>query len=261
MKNILKKFKLRLQKKHPERNQPAGLSKFLRVYCIGDIHGRYDLLVRLHQMILEDAKNFQYPVQIIYLGDYIDRGPDSMRVIDCLLANPFPDYETHYLLGNHEQVFLEFIHNYKGNQTAAWLGFGGLATLLSYDVRVMGIPNPAIYRQMHADLMRNLPVQHVHFLEQLQPSYQLDGYFFAHAGIRPGVKLAKQSVQDLLWIREQFLGSERNHEKVIVHGHTVTAVPEVKENRIGIDTGAYGSGVLTCLVLEGEHRRFLTTEA
>lgn len=236
-----------------------SLSANLRLYCIGDIHGRLDLLRQLHDTIRKDAEGFQGRLISVYLGDYIDRGPDSKAVIDCLLSSPLPRFECRFLLGNHEQILLEFLLTRDAPNAALWLTFGGLSTLASYGVSVNGIPHPGQISEIRQTLQQKLPASHLHFLQHLQPCFEIDDYYFVHAGIRPGVKLKHQQLEDQLWIREPFLSHRRYHGKMIIHGHTVTPTPDIQTNRIGIDTGAYSSNHLTCLVLEEEQQRFLST--
>ena len=234
-----------------------GLLPDQRIYCIGDIHGRYDLLQQLHCRIILDANDYSYPISVIYIGDYIDRGHQSKQVIDYLLSDPLPNFNSIFLQGNHEQVLLEFLHD--PNSAIAWFSFGGLSTLISYDVKITGIPSPQQLPGLQIELQDNIPDTHVQFFQQLLPYYEKDGYYFVHAGVRPGVQLKKQRLEDMLWIRDKFLDSQRFHGKVIVHGHSITDVPEIHANRIGIDTGAYDSNILTCLVLENDEKRFLST--
>jgi serine/threonine protein phosphatase 1 len=235
----------------------SGLSPFQRIYCIGDIHGRHDLLQQIHELILADANEYLHTSHIVYIGDYIDRGAQSKQVIDYLLSNPLPDFESIFLLGNHEQVLLEFLH--EPQSAAAWFSFGGLSTLTSYGVEITGIPTPKQLPDLQKSFQEKIPDAHRQFFQQLLPFYEKDNYYFVHAGVRPGIKLKKQRREDMLWIREKFLDSQKFHGKIIVHGHTITDEPEIHSNRIGIDTGAYSSNILTCLVLENDEHRFLST--
>lgn len=231
-----------------------------RLYAIGDIHGRLDLLRALHEQIADDrqARPHEGSDTIVYLGDYVDRGPASREVIDCLLDDVLPGFDAVHLMGNHEEAMLRFLDDVEAGP--AWVSFGGEATLLSYGVR--RAPT-MIGRQRFEDMRRQfaakLPERHVAFLRSLRLSFAAGDYFFVHAGVRPGIAIAAQERQDLLWIRTTFLSSDADHGKVVVHGHTPNQAPEVRHNRIGIDTCAFATGVLTCLVLEGEERSFLTT--
>ncbi|MEI6270716.1 MAG: metallophosphoesterase family protein [Methylococcaceae bacterium] len=236
---------------------PVGLPENHRLYCIGDIHGRLDLLQEAHQKIVNDAADFNGAKILVYLGDYIDRGMHSRQVIDCLLENNFPDFEKVFLLGNHEQVLMQFLWGNDDAIAHEWFRFGGLSTLISYGVKLQGIPTSKELTGLRTQLLEKLPAAHSDFLGRLVLNYETDGYFFVHAGIKPKIKLHLQRAEDMLWIREEFLNSDVFHGKVIVHGHTVTDEPEIRHNRIALDTGAYASGRLTCAVFEGAGCQFL----
>ena len=229
-----------------------------RIYSIGDIHGRADLLEQLHKQIQKDAKAHKGKKTIVYLGDYIDRGEQSCQVIDILLSNPLDGFECIYLRGNHERAMLDFI-DFPG-AASAWLSFGGKEALNSYGIPLAHIPSMQHMGEIAQSLDEKLPDTHREFLtETCRDSWQYGSYYFVHAGIRPGVPLDKQTQEDKLWIREEFLGSTISHGTIVVHGHSITQVPELLPNRIGIDTGAYATGVLTSLVLEGEDQRLIQT--
>ena len=236
---------------------PYSLPDNHRLYCIGDIHGRLDLLRTVHEKIVDDVTGFNGHKTIVYLGDYIDRGMDSKETLEFLLTDHFPDFKKVFLLGNHEQVLLQFVLNSDASIANTWFQFGGLSTILSYGVEIRGIPTLKEIPRIHAELIQKLPATHLTFLQNLSLSYEAGDYFFVHAGIKPKVKLNNQQAEDLLWIREEFLNSPLFHGKVIVHGHTVTAEPECLPNRIGIDTGAYSSGKLSCAVFEKTSYKFL----
>jgi len=227
-----------------------------RVYAIGDIHGRVDLLRALHQTIHEDAYAAQAPRNVVvYLGDYIDRGEASREVIDCLIEEPLPGFERVHLLGNHEDSLLQFLGDLQVGP--GWIAYGGAATLRSY-----GVTPPSSDRELprvQEALRARLPRHHLDFLRRLAVKHVEGDYFFVHAGIRPGVPLDAQVPQDMLWIRDEFLRADADYGKVVVHGHTIRDRPEVKRNRIGIDTGAFASGVLTALALWAEDWKFLQT--
>jgi len=228
-----------------------------RVYCIGDIHGRADLLVQLHEMILTDAEGYSGTKTIVYLGDYVDRGEGSRQVIENLLSQPLPDFEVIHLLGNHEQAMLDFMQ--RPEATASWLSFGGRETLYSYGVALVHIPTMRDVPKLADQLDHKLPDAHRTFLNNCIESWRCGAYYFVHAGIRPGVPLDQQTLEDQLWIREEFLDSNANHGFIIIHGHSITPQVEQLPNRIGIDTGAYASGILTCLILEADQQRLLQT--
>lgn len=235
-----------------------SVPKNTRVYCIGDIHGQEDLLKDLHEMILQDSSEYLDDKVVVYLGDYIDRGLHSKEVVDLLLNQPLVDFKPIYLRGNHEQVLLDFL-NVDANIAMEWFNFGGQATLLSYGVSMTGIPFGEKLNQLQQDLADKIPTEHLSFYTQLNYSYECGDYFFVHAGVKPKKSLKRQSELDMMWIRNEFLASKFQFKKMIVHGHSIVDQPEQKVNRIAIDTGAYNSGRLTCLVLEGEQRRFIQT--
>lgn len=230
-----------------------------RLYCIGDIHGRADLLEQLHKMIEADASGYDGDKQLLYLGDYIDRGEQSKRVVDILLQQPLPGFEAIHLLGNHEQALLDFLID--PHAMASWLGFGGVATLHSYGIETGLVSSRQYLEAIRAKLEEKLPHSHREFYENCILCHAEGSYYFVHAGIRPGVALEKQLFEDQLWIRETFTASMANHGVIVVHGHTISAEPELLPNRIGIDTGAFATGVLTALVLEGSDQRLLQTGA
>ncbi len=233
------------------------------VYAIGDIHGRADLLAELHWRILADAA--ERPPRrrsVVYLGDYVDRGPDSRAVIALLLESPLDGFEATHLIGNHEEFLLRFLEDESASD--AWLPNGGDATLASYGVDPwMRAADGGAALEMQRAFQRRLPARHLAFLRGLSLSHQLGSYYFVHAGIRPGTALDAQRREDMLWIREPFLDSKADHGAVVVHGHSIRRRPERRDNRIGIDTGAYASGTLTALVLEpaegGVSERFIQT--
>lgn len=228
-----------------------------RVYCVGDIHGRADLLEELHEAIRADAAGYPDQCRVVYLGDYVDRGEESARVIDILLDEPLPGFEAIHLMGNHEQALLDFLVD--PVMMAGWLQWGGQPTLRSYGVHV---PMPASIEGLEGardQLERALPARHRAFIESCIAAHTEGDYYFVHAGVRPGVRLEKQAYEDQLWIREEFLMSHRDHGAIIVHGHTINEQVEIRPNRIGIDTGAFYTGVLTALVLEDTERRFIQT--
>jgi serine/threonine protein phosphatase 1 len=228
-----------------------------RIYAIGDIHGCDVLLERLHGLIRADAADADSLRKVIvYLGDYVDRGEGSRRVIDMLVAGPPPGFEAVYLCGNHEEMTLSFLED--SAIAPMWMMNGGNATLYSYGVRFGDAATPeARYFAMQKAFRAALPESHLDFLRGLAPYYVEGDYLFVHAGVAPGRPLEEQQRQDLLWIRDEFLDSSADHGYCVVHGHSIVDEPDQRPNRIAIDTGAYYSGTLTCLVLEGDERRFL----
>lgn len=228
---------------------PAALPPGLRIYAIGDIHGRLDLMDELHERIVADAA--ARPIarcRLVYLGDYVDRGPDSRGVIERLLAPPPGGFERIALLGNHETMLLDALAD--RHAAGHWRNNGGGATLRSY-----GLPAGCAMAAFAAAL----PPAHRVYLEGLDLSHRAGGYYFVHAGIEPGLPLDAQPREAQIWIRNRFLDSTADHGAVVVHGHTPVDDVEWRPNRIGIDTGAFFSGRLTALVLEGEGHRLLQT--
>ncbi len=230
---------------------PGRIPEGERVYAIGDIHGRLDLLEPLIEAIIADNEA-RAPARatIVFLGDYIDRGRRSREVVEFLLGDPAPGFALVTLLGNHEESLLTFLDD--PERGAAWLDYGGAETLRSYGVKAPRGGRDAEGRaDLQAGLRAALPDDHLEFMRGLSLSHEVGDYLFVHAGVRPGRSLAAQLKQDLIWIRDEFLVSAADHGRVIVHGHTIAFEPEIHDNRIGIDTGAFMSNVLTCLVLEG----------
>jgi serine/threonine protein phosphatase 1 len=230
------------------------------VYAVGDIHGRLDLLTRMHAWIAADAAGSTAGRRVlVYVGDYVDRGPHSSGVIDLLIDQPLPGFEIVHLLGNHEDAMLRFPDDVSIGPT--WLTYGGVETLVSYeiDLRLTDWSDERVLRRLQGEVRRRVPRRHVEFMRGMKLTHVEGDYLFVHAGIRPGIPLGLQKREDLLWIRSDFLDSEEDHGRVVVHGHTITDKPEVRLNRIGIDTGAFFSDRLTCLVLEGASQSFFRT--
>ena len=230
----------------------------VRVYAIGDIHGRHDLLLTLQDRILADAAGYPQPEKVVvYLGDYVDRGPNSREVLEQLSTRPLPGFTSIHLRGNHEYSLLGFMR--EPEVYSNWLDYGGLATLSSYGVASGHADTRKALRQMAHELTVSLPDHHLAFLDRLETYRLLGDYLFVHAGIRPGIPIQDQSAQDLLWIRKEFLTFTKPHPHFVVHGHQICDEPDVRKNRIGIDTGAFATGRLCCLVLDGEEREFIDT--
>jgi serine/threonine protein phosphatase 1 len=224
------------------------------LYVIGDIHGRLDLLDQLIDAIHRDTD--ACVSLTVTLGDYIDRGPDSRGVIDRLLTNPFPG-DCIALKGNHEALLQAFLDQPEtGNY---WRQLGGLETLSSFGIPVGPLMTGQQYQQAAEKLRVALSCAQLQFLTSLKTSLTVGRFFLCHAGVRPGVPLDRQSEDDLLWIRDEFLNSEANFGKIVVHGHTPTAQPDFRPNRVNLDTGAFATGRLTCLVAEGETYRTIST--
>jgi calcineurin-like phosphoesterase family protein len=236
---------------------PAGQA----VYAIGDVHGRLDLLEDLLARIREDAEPHTADSAriLIFLGDYVDRGSESRGVVEAVMSDLLPGFTTVRLMGNHEEAMLSFLDG--ESDGIDWLSFGGLETLLSYGVPLRSLPNSGeAVKALQTALVEAVPEQHVAFFRRCLLHYTVGDYVFVHAGVRPGITLEKQTQTDLLWIRDDFLRVRAPLPgRVVVHGHTICDLPQDRSHRINIDTGAFVSGRLTCLVLRGSERRFLST--
>ena len=233
---------------------PPRVPQGTRVYAIGDIHGRLDLLRALRQQVVADAEAAGASQNVVvYLGDYVDRGPDTCGVLDLLIDEPLPGFRSVHLKGNHEEMLLACLRD-PDRAARLWLHNGGEQAVESYGIAPRG--SPQAVRDAFAAC---LPARHLAFLESLGLTHVEGDYLFVHAGIRPGIPLARQVPEDLLWIRGLFLDSPADHGVVVVHGHTPVAEPEFRPNRIGIDTWAFASGRLSCLVLWDAERSILRT--
>lgn len=235
--------------------KPPSVPPQTRVYAVGDIHGRVDLLNSLLTRIDADLATspIEHPIHV-FLGDYIDRGPASRAVIDRLIDRKLT-HETICLKGNHEALLLDFLEN--PDAFVNWRRWGGSETLMSYRLAPAGLIGTEQRKQLADALRQALPQRHRDFFSGLLAKYVCGDYFFVHAGVRPGISLTAQKEDDLLWIREDFLFATDDFGKIIVHGHEPVRTPDIRPNRIGIDTGAYITGNLTCLVIEGEKLWFL----
>lgn len=224
---------------------------------MGDIHGCLERLTALQAAIEQDAKSGPARLVVVYLGDFIDRGENSKGVVDHLLAAPLKGFESVYLKGNHEDFLLKFLDD--PGQAMAWLANGGSQTCHSYGFDPTSPPDDAqdLLAWLREEISRRLPGSHLAFMKSLALSHVEGDYFFCHAGVQPSLPLHEQKEEDLLWIREPFLSSKTNFEKFIVHGHTPTRQPDVRANRVGIDTGACYGGKLTAMVIEKDGFRFL----
>ncbi len=238
----------------------ASVPADLRVYAIGDVHGRADLLKRLMLSIREDASDLEEGRRavLVFLGDYVDRGFQSKEVIDYLLSEELDAFEVVFLKGNHEAAFLEFMSDPAfGPQ---WAKFGGSETLTSYGIRPPRAQTAAAdWSEACRRLNEALPTSHRGFLQTLAPSVVIGDYAFVHAGMRPGRPIEEQTEDDLLWIRDSFLNDKSEFEQVVVHGHTPIPAPHRDHRRIGVDTGAYLSGKLTAVRLDGTSVDFIST--
>lgn len=260
---LLRKFVgLDLRRKSPDGGedqawiQPSTGGAVL--YAIGDIHGRHDLLTELMGLITEDIsrQDVGLPVHLIFLGDYVDRGPDSRRVIEDLIAfSHYPGWTAHFLRGNHEDYLLGFLR--EPAQGERWISQGGKNALESYGVGIdPDFPDLPAVRER---LLAAMPSEHLEFLLGLELILVLGDYVFVHAGVRPGVALDDQSETDLIWIREPFLSTtDLGVGKVVVHGHTPSTEVQIREQRVGVDTGAWMSGRLSAVRLFEGQARVLT---
>ena len=234
----------------------AGLPEGVRIYAIGDVHGRFDCLCDLLDQIDRDIDaNEVATSRIVMLGDYCDRGPQSAQVIDRLAERAASD-DFVCLMGNHDETLIRFLVE-GGEAGASFFSFGGDTTLQSYGIDSRAFSS---YAEVSAELSRRMPKAHIAFLTGLKFSHEEGDYFFCHAGVRPGIPLDSQTKYDLIWIRGEFLLHHGSLGKVVVHGHTPHFAVDVQPNRINVDTCAYDSGVLSCVVLEGKDHRFLQTQ-
>ncbi|MDB5605174.1 MAG: Metallophosphoesterase [Bradyrhizobium sp.] len=236
---------------------PAGL----RIYAVGDIHGRLDLLDDLLSRIaLDIASRPACSPVYVFLGDYVDRGSSSRETIDRLIELRKAK-ECVFLKGNHELIALKCLSDRA--LFDQWMRLGGMETLISYGVPpealASGLASGKQIAELQAAFHNALPQGHLRFFRDLQGWFACGDFFFAHAGVRPNVELSHQKESDLLWIREEFLTSNDDFGKIIVHGHTPTLEVEVGPNRVNIDTGAFATGRLTCLVIEGESLSVIDT--
>ena len=236
---------------------PSG-PKGHRAYVIGDVHGCLALLDRvLGRIEREIDEQPQSKVSIVFLGDLIDRGPESAQVIERLRTYSPAGATAHFVMGNHEEVMLRILDGDAG-LLSSWLRFGGAETLQSYGVDPVEIARQAD-EAIVSRLRKAVPAEHRAFLDGFADSISFGDYLLVHAGIRPGVALSEQKQSDLRWIREPFLDDPGDHGAVVVHGHTITNSVEVTPNRIGIDTGAYCTGTLSALAIDGRKRWLIQT--
>lgn len=231
-----------------------------RIYAIGDIHGRLDLLKDILNRIEKHAATLPAPrsVHIVILGDMIDRGPESAEVLRYLHGVQQTTGRLIVLQGNHEELMLRALAAEPG-MLRAWMRIGGSATIRSFGAEPPHRDDDQ--RAAVGDLLKVIPANLVEWIRNLPLTARSGDYLFCHAGIRPGVAIKRQKRADLLWIRDEFLEDPKDHGVMVVHGHSVSADVEMRGNRIGIDTGAYRTGVLTALYLEGEDRQIISTEA
>jgi serine/threonine protein phosphatase 1 len=226
------------------------------VYAIGDVHGCYDALVSLERQIIDDANAFEEPKLMILLGDYIDRGGDSARVVSHLIKPPPPDFRRICLAGNHENCMLRYLDGKVPIDD--WLALGGIETLYSYGLDPVYLNR--LYEsepEVDAYIRDNIPPTHVEFLRGLPVMAYSDEIVFVHAGIRPGVPLQEQNEPDLTTIRSAFLDSTDRFDRWVIHGHTRVDFPRAQGKRLGVDTGAFETGRLTAFRILGRRGRLL----
>jgi serine/threonine protein phosphatase 1 len=242
----------------PRRQRgPAGAHGY-RAYVVGDIHGRLDLLDQLLARIEEELhRRPARKTLLVFVGDLIDRGPASAQVVERLRTYRRRGVRPVFLLGNHEEVLLRILGG-DSSLVAKWRVFGGAECLESY-----GVESRQLARLDEAEALQivqgAIPDVHAEFLKSFVDTCRFGDYLFVHAGIRPGIELDQQRQTDLRWIREPFLFDETDHGFVVVHGHTINPEVDERPNRIGIDTGAYRTGVLTALAIEGCERWYVDT--
>lgn len=231
----------------------------LRIYAIGDIHGRLDLLNELLARISRDIERRPTARPLyVFLGDYIDRGPSSRDTIDRLIEHG-KTHQSVFLKGNHELIAMKCLND--RTLLDHWLRLGGLETLVSYGVPAKIMADGRQIAEIQSVFHSSLPQSHFRFFRDLKNFFECGDFFFVHAGVKPNVELSRQKENDLLWIREEFLSSKDEFGKIIVHGHTPTLEIEVGPNRINIDTGAFATGRLSCLVMEGDDLSVIDTSS
>ncbi|TPQ30220.1 serine/threonine protein phosphatase [Bradyrhizobium guangdongense] len=240
---------LRLSRSKSGLKKPR-LPDGIRIYAISDVHGCADLLQQMFAVIDRDLSTIGSKRAIhVFMGDYIDRGPDSRRTID-LLIDRGRKHESVFLKGNHESFLLDALGN--SSLLQDWRQYGGLQTLSSYGLQPSLNPDSVEQAKLIEQLAVAMPEQHLRFLKALRPRFVCGDFFFVHAGVKPGISLSKQQEHDMLWIREEFLQHEKRYEKYIIHGHTPVQQPDIRSNRANIDTGAYATGNLTLLTIQGD---------
>lgn len=240
---------------------PPSTPENTRIYAIGDIHGRFDLLKKLHALIEEDAASCAENCRkvIVYIGDYIDRGLESKQVIESFISENMIGFERIFIKGNHEDAMLSFLGNSMIGEI--WFAWGGYATVQSYGTKLTDEQGKKLdMEELRLAFQDVLPESHLRFLQTLKVSHIEGDYLFVHAGIKPGIALDKQLDKDMMIIRDEFIFSEYpSSEKTVVFGHTIFEQPFHKEGKIAIDTGAYATGRLTAVVLENTSVKFIST--
>jgi serine/threonine protein phosphatase 1 len=240
--------------RHNEKNAPR-LPDGLRIYAVPDIHGMDTALTdALARIDADRARHPSADTMQIFLGDYVDRGPASRDVFDRLIARA-RSQQLVLLKGNHETLFRDFPGN--PGLLSHWGKFGGLQALQSYGLKPSAAPGPEEQRELAREFAGAVPAAHFELIDRMPSSFTCGDFFFVHAGVRPGLPLDRQKDEDLLWIRQDFLLHEDDFGKFVIHGHTPVPEPEVRSNRINLDTRAYATGRLTCLVIQGDSVAFI----
>lgn len=249
-------FRKRQSEAIAARSVPEGQ----RVYAVGDIHGCRDLLEDLlAEIAADDRARGDAQTQIVFLGDLVDRGPDSAGVIDRLIDLAAVHDNVRFILGNHEEIFLRALDG-DIDSLRLFGRIGGRETILSYGVSAQDYERTD-YPELLALMQARVPQRHIDFLKSFEDRIEIGDYLFVHAGLRPGTAIESQRQSDMRWIRSTFLESDWEFGKIVVHGHSISDEVVVRPNRIGIDTGAYDTGRLTAIGLQGFDRWFLTTGA
>jgi serine/threonine protein phosphatase 1 len=244
---------------HPARAHMSAPERPAVIYGVGDIHGRLDLLRLMHEQIFADAAAIQGEKWIVYLGDYVDRGPGSAGVLDVLLA-PLPaGFRGIALAGNHEALMQDFMQH--PTRDSRWLELGGVETLASYGLdakRLLALPE----RERRAHLLSHIPPEHLDLVASLPLTLSVPGLVFVHAGLRYGVPVEAQTEDDTLWIRQEFHSAPPVDGRLVIHGHTPAKEPVVAPGRICVDTGAFATGILTAVKITGDEQPgFITVAA
>jgi serine/threonine protein phosphatase 1 len=228
----------------------------VRVYAIGDVHGCREQMVSLLSTIGHHREGFAGIAHLVFLGDIVDRGPDSSGVIEHLMHAELPADRLTFIMGNHEEMMLDCCDG-QSARYEPWLRYGGVATMASYGVTQRDMLTGKF--DLGSAMKSNVPPDHIAFLRSFEDTFTIGDYLFVHAGIRPGTKLERQATKDLRWISSEFLNSKADHGFTVVHGHTINPEIVIRKNRIGVDTGCYNSGILSSLVLEGTNVSSLST--
>jgi serine/threonine protein phosphatase 1 len=237
-----------LGRRKARQGESSRIPDGLRVYAVGDVHGCKSQMVDLLDAIQRHRQGHTGLTHLVFLGDLVDRGPNSAGVLEYLLNSDLPADDVTFIMGNHEEFMLDCYDGRVGSY-GPWLQYGGLETMASYGVTREEISSSDF--DLAAVMKRTVSPDHIAFMRSFQDTLRLGDYLFLHAGNRPGTALEHQTPADLRWIRDEFLADERDYGFTVVHGHTISPKIERHRNRIGVDTGCFRSGILSALVLEG----------